>query len=162
MLAGELKSKLRPQACWEVHRSYDWGMYVRADVAQQMQLVPSPAGRVRMRRGLVSCGHAVAAGMMRCRVYMQPCCTTDAAVPLPQQMDTWGAALLDGSHARVGVVVHPCAFSAGFGAQATASTKRGIRFESHVFVAVIACAAALPAPTQTSCSFCVLLCISYV
>jgi hypothetical protein len=43
---GETKVKLRPQACWEVHPSYDVGLFVRTPVVQQMRLVPSPAGEV--------------------------------------------------------------------------------------------------------------------
>uniref|UniRef100_A0A383VJN0 Uncharacterized protein n=1 Tax=Tetradesmus obliquus TaxID=3088 RepID=A0A383VJN0_TETOB len=40
---GEMKTKLRPQACWEVHPCYDVGLYVRAPHVQQLGLVPSPA-----------------------------------------------------------------------------------------------------------------------
>jgi hypothetical protein len=44
VFAGEMKTKLRLQACWEVHPSYDVGLYVRAPHVQQLRLVPSPAG----------------------------------------------------------------------------------------------------------------------
>lgn len=42
--AGEIKSKLRPQACWQVQPEYDVGMFVKAEVVQQMGLVPNPPG----------------------------------------------------------------------------------------------------------------------
>jgi hypothetical protein len=58
LVAGETKSRLRPQPYWQAQPEYDEGIYVKEEVARQMGLEPTTTGEAvtGLERSLASCG----------------------------------------------------------------------------------------------------------